>query len=383
MKQRLSSLAVCILLVLSLVLSACGSAADPDVHAPILPASARGQSQTAPQLQPTETTAPAEASSSLEDQCAAAVLAFEESFTLTVGTAEEALDAFHAMFDHHPEFFWLTGGYVYYDKTSTGENSVEIVPNLLMPLEEAKAARQSLDKAVSAILSGIDSGMSDFEKALYLHDSIVGATDYDYDTYERMMQDETFLHTSQTAYGCLVEHKAVCAGYSAAYQLLMQRAGIPCIRVDGTATGGPHEWNLITLDGDPYYVDVTWDDPRPTDNGAVPETHEFFCITTAELFETHSVDADVSVPLCTATKYDYYRYFDQYMETYDRAEFARRLRNAQDSVSVRFGSIAAAAEAERDLSGPGVIFSMDDSLQSVLIWHKDDSRTVTCTFSRQ
>ena len=46
MNRRLRSLAICLLLVMSLLLGACGSAAENTVHAPILPGSARGQSQT-------------------------------------------------------------------------------------------------------------------------------------------------------------------------------------------------------------------------------------------------------------------------------------------------------------------------------------------------
>ena len=357
MKRRFS-LALCLLLTLSLLLSACSSF-ETNSHAPILPASARGQAPSDASV-PVQTAAPtaavptAEPASPLEEEIAAHLYALEERFTLTGVTPEEALDAFHAVCNDRPEIFWLTGGCTYYDMSS--ENKVEIVPDLQMPLEEAKRMQQSLESAVSTILSGVQSGMSDFEKALYLHDALVRGTEYDYDTFERSKQDESYRSSGQIAYGCLVEHKAVCAGYS-------------------------HAWNLITLDGEPYYVDVTWDDPTATEGGSQLDTHEFFCITTAQLLETHTPDADQDVPTCTAVKYDYYRCFDQYMETYDRAEYARRVKNAQGTLQIKFGSLAAAAEAARDLSD-GTIYELDSSIRSITYWHKDDSRLVTLEFTR-
>ena len=380
MKRRIS-LALCLLLTLSLLLSACSSF-ETNSHAPILPASARGQAPADTSVQtavPTAAVPTAEPASPLEEEIAAHLYALEERFTLTGVTPEEALDAFHAVCNDRPEIFWLTGGCTYYDMSS--ENKVEIVPDLQMPLEEAKRMQQSLESAVSTILSGVQSGMSDFEKALYLHDALVRGTEYDYDTFERSKQDESYRSSGQIAYGCLVEHKAVCAGYSKAYQLLLQRVGIPCRYITGDTSEGLHAWNLITLDGEPYYVDVTWDDPTATEGGSQLDTHEFFCITTAQLLETHTPDADQDVPTCTAVKYDYYRCFDQYMETYDRAEYARRVKNAQGTLQIKFGSLAAAAEAARDLSD-GTIYELDSSIRSITYWHKDDSRLVTLEFTR-
>lgn len=379
MKRRLS-LVLCLLLTLSLLLSACSSF-ETNTHAPILPASARGQAPSDASV-PVQTAAPSAAPvSSTEEQAAAALLAFEERFTLTGVTPEEALDAFHAAIDHHPELFWLTGGCTYYNMSNESERRVEIVPDLRVPLEEAKSEYQALESAVSSILSGVQSGMSDFEKALTLHDALVRGTEYDYVTYERIKQDEQYQSDSQTAYGCLVEHNAVCAGYSRAYQLLLQRVGIPCRYITGDTSEGLHAWNLITLDGEPYYVDVTWDDPRATEGSSQLDTHEFFCITTAQLLETHTPDADQNVPNCTAVKYDYYRCFDQYMETYDRAEYARRVKNAQGTLQIKFGSLAAVAEAVRDLSD-GTIYELDSSIRSITYWYKDDSRLVTLEFTR-
>ena len=56
-----------------------------------------------------------------------------------------------------------------------------------------------------------------------------------------------------TAYGCLVEGRAVCAGYAKAFKLLLGRCGISCYYVVGEAGGGKHGWNCVELDGN-YHI---------------------------------------------------------------------------------------------------------------------------------
>ena len=64
-----------------------------------------------------------------------------------------------------------------------------------------------------------------------------------------------------TAYGALIEKKAVCDGYALAFNLLARRAGIPCLMVSGMVDGYCHGWNLVKVNGNLRYIDVTWDDP--------------------------------------------------------------------------------------------------------------------------
>ncbi|MBO5670640.1 MAG: hypothetical protein J6S41_03745, partial [Clostridia bacterium] len=92
---------------------------------------------------------------------------------------------------------------------------------------------------------------NDYDKALYLHDALAAHVSY----------VKTGDH--QTAYGALVGKKAVCAGYAAAYQLLMKRAGIRNWTVEGSSidsrTGQtvPHAWNLVWISNDVcVYTDV-------------------------------------------------------------------------------------------------------------------------------
>ena len=47
----------------------------------------------------------------------------------------------------------------------------------------------------------------------------------------------------------------------------MDYQGIDCKVISGTANGGGHAWNKVKLEGDYYYIDVTWDDPVPDREG--------------------------------------------------------------------------------------------------------------------
>ena len=71
---------------------------------------------------------------------------------------------------------------------------------------------------------------------------------------------------ADTAYGALVNGNADSRGYALAYRALCAALDIDCIVVEGsfgTMGGEPHFWNMITLNGDCYHVDVSAfaDDP--------------------------------------------------------------------------------------------------------------------------
>lgn len=69
----------------------------------------------------------------------------------------------------------------------------------------------------------------------------------------------------QYAYSVFHDGASVCSGYTAAYNLLLKLGGIKCTSMTGYATTGgktaPHAWTIAELDGQRYWIDVTWCDP--------------------------------------------------------------------------------------------------------------------------
>ena len=271
--------------------------------------------------------------------------------------AEDAAASFDRVLRDHPELFWVRSGYTGRTVTVNGRSTLTFAPILSCSGEELNAKRQRLDAELEAILTAVDDEWTDFQKALYIHDLLVETTEYDAETAALPDDEYSFTTESGSAYGCLVEHKAVCAGYTAAYQLLLQALGIECGSVTGVAGGISHAWNYVNLDGAYYYVDVTWDDPVNL-GGADVLTHEFFCVTTDELLLTHTIDDGETPPECVETTYDYYRVFGLYLADYDRDAVFEKIAAALDdgSVELKFGSQAALTEAFDELFGRSEIF---------------------------
>lgn len=72
---------------------------------------------------------------------------------------------------------------------------------------------------------------------------------------------EPYPEESYTAYGALKNGVAVCAGYTAAAKLMLNKLGIRCdIQVGDCIGGEAHAWNLVELDGVWYQLDVCWND---------------------------------------------------------------------------------------------------------------------------
>ncbi len=206
----------------------------------------------------------------------------------------------------HPELFWLTGAGQGRMTTLNGMTTYRFYPEIAGEADEIIAMEMKLNYYVNEMVSAANQLGSDYEKALFVHDQIVSDCEYDLNTYfssSLAMTDGA--QPAYTAYGCLVNHKAVCAGYAKAYQLVMNQLGIECGFVTGTATDDTgsdgHAWNYIKLDGEYYFVDVTWDDPVGG-SGMSDICRDYFCITTNELLKDHQIDEGQDVPLCTVIR---------------------------------------------------------------------------------
>ena len=128
---------------------------------------------------------------------------------------------------------------------------------------EVAARSLQIEQAAQAVLSSIiTKDMSELQKIVAVHDYLVLNCSYD-----TRVTTNNAPHDSFTAYGALINKVAVCQGYTAAFQLMMQKLGIPGIVVQSTAMN--HTWNLVRYEGNWYHVDVTWDDPIPDQPGVV------------------------------------------------------------------------------------------------------------------
>lgn len=175
---------------------------------------------------------------------------------------DELNNFFSGIINEHPELYDI-GTSVRYSYTSSGYVAA-IKLQYIDGYDDA-----AFQAGVSAAMSVIQTGMTDLEKAIALHDYLVLFNAYDYDN----LQAKTESPSVYRAYGALVNGSAVCQGYALAYKYLCEKAGIPCYMV--TSDTMNHAWNLIQLDEEFYQVDVTWDDPVYDRLGLVGHNYMF------------------------------------------------------------------------------------------------------------
>ncbi len=104
----------------------------------------------------------------------------------------------------------------------------------------------------------------------------------------------------RTAYGALVNGKAVCEGYSRLYKAVLNGLGVACELVSGYYIDGesfePHMWNYVQdEEGRWYAVDVTMNDGHRLRMGGVETTYDKYFWQTYEIFAVdHFEDGIVS-----------------------------------------------------------------------------------------
>ena len=146
----------------------------------------------------------------------------------------------NAMKNCYPELFFFSGiNYNY-----IGNTVYSIKPKYDDTTDNIIARRQLFNAAADSLLAKVDSSMSDFEKALLLHDELAVHGNYAYRT---------------CADDYLIDGLGQCSAYAAAYSYLLSRVGIDSEIVESDEIN--HAWNKVCIDGTYYNVDVTWDDP--------------------------------------------------------------------------------------------------------------------------
>ncbi len=130
----------------------------------------------------------------------------------------------------------------------------------IMDSAEYEESRKKLDSQVNFIVHTLtdknDARLTEKE----IHDYIIQNCSY------KLEKDA---HIYSSAYGCLVNGKAGCEGYSKGAKMVLDKVGIESALITGMAKSSPektgaHMWNAVNLNGEWYNVDLTWDDPVST-----------------------------------------------------------------------------------------------------------------------
>lgn len=186
---------------------------------------------------------------------------------------------FRLMLKQHPEFNYDTvvwqdkkGYYGYYFSSELTDTELD-------------AKWQAAQKKANAIIKKkIKKGMTTEQKLRVLHDYLMKTCQYDYKLTEIEGYEDQL-----TAYGVLVKKKGVCQGYTAAFNLLAQKAGVYSIAVCGRVPSGSHTWNYVRLGKKCLHIDCTWDKTLQKDEDI---RHDYFAIPGDLIIQNHTWDAN-------------------------------------------------------------------------------------------
>ena len=270
-------------------------------------------------------------------------LDYSEDFIVYADNEDNFLNVLEAYEIDHPEVFWLDSSsrYSYIE----GDGSYQIFLSYTIEGDKLKKAKQALEAKVGEFLDGAPESATDYELELYLNNYLIDNCEYDKKNSQR-----------HNAYGALVDGRAVCDGYSKAFQLLCNRLGIECVGIEGTSaefnaangesTDG-HMWNCVKIGGEWYHVDVTWND-----SGDHIQRYLYLNLTTEEITKDHTVAPlygeensddytfiNVFVPKCTATEYNYFNHDCVTLKSFDDddevvAAIINAARNGEEYVDI-------------------------------------------------
>lgn len=180
----------------------------------------------------------------------------------------------------HPELFYVSGRYFcnerrdpvtkkyylsdvffHWGKVIFDANGNDTDTEELFTKEQALEMRRTFFEKAQWYLDMVDDSMSDFEKALVLHDALAINSEY---------------LISEEIYELMVNGRGKCYGYSEVYSYLLAQVGINSEIVESNEMN--HQWNKVEIDGEYYHVDVTWDDPYPPDMPGFAQ-HDFFLLS--------------------------------------------------------------------------------------------------------
>ena len=147
------------------------------------------------------------------------------------------------------------------------------------------------DQIDTFIKENINDTMSTNDKIKVFHDYIINNTKFD-TAIENSL--DRLNSSSYTAYGLLIDHLAICGGYTDTMAIYLNKLNIKNYRISTTE----HVWNLVNLDNSCLNLDVTWDDPVTSD-GSDMLMYDYYLISTSDMLNKdttqHNFNQDVYI----------------------------------------------------------------------------------------
>lgn len=221
-----------------------------------------------------------------------------ETISFNPSPSTSVKNAVDAVLADHPELFWTEGAYTYTGTSNTTVTSIS--PDYTLDEQTSTQLTAQVEEAADGFLETLDPDAGELDRTMAIHDHLVESTVYDISEYRSVSVPND--HDDYSIVGPLINGRAVCQGYSKTFQYLMQRDGLFCAYVSGTATNElgtqTHAWNMVRIDGVYSYVDCTFDDPIVDDGSVQTLSHDFFCVGSDLLLDDHEPTYPPNLPTC-------------------------------------------------------------------------------------
>lgn len=266
------------------------------------------------------------------DEMLDAIMNMEEKVNLSTTDKSDVSTCYNAICADYGEIFWV-------DTCSYSELSlfgrpcaVSFSVRYAYTPEEVADFQAEMQPVIDTYLERLAECESDYEKTEVLYRKLIREVAYDMDA-----------ENNQNILSVFLGKKTVCQGYACATQYLLQQVGIPCTIITGTAQGQPHAWNMVLLDGDYYYLDVTWGNADFLGESEIVTgsiNYGYLNITSDELLTNHQPQVDFPLGVCDSTADNYYVKKELFFDSWDAdgigTKLARAYEKEKDHVSVKF-----------------------------------------------
>jgi len=174
---------------------------------------------------------------------------------------------------------------------------------------QAEQCEKQLQAALENAVWEIDKGARDDKEILMgISEFLQRNVKYDQNELISSSRGKTKNPMSHNAYGALVNHLAVCDGFSSAYSLIAQYFGIKCMIVEGKSSFHrsskvEHAWNIVEYQGSYFHIDATWD--TNTYETIKTYSYDYFGLDDDEISLDHDWDYKTT-PKCDSQKLSYF-----------------------------------------------------------------------------
>lgn len=281
---------------------------------------------------------------------------------------------YYAFLMDNPQVFWLEHSMAtsYSLSTEKSGSSYKYTMSVYFILKSASFTLRTSDYSsasaiysditklngyVDNIMSGISSGASDYAKVKYFNEYLTNNNEYN-TSYASITTSgcPSAWQSISALKGTTGSKGPVCEGYSKAFKVLCDEAGIGCTLVSGTAysssSSGEHMWNYVKLSSKWYACDITWNDPLTSASKAKSgsETENYLLVGSTTVISgktfssthtlTNIISDSLSISLTNGPSLQSKSYYDQ--NTPAAPTISSSFSSTADTATVSWSSVSGA-----------------------------------------